>query len=42
MVLPTEFYDEDLLDDMVLALHKRGGIIEYLKTNSAVPEENDE
>ncbi len=41
MVLPTEFYDEDLLDDMVLALHKRGGVIEYLKTNSAVPEEDE-
>ena len=33
-VLPTEFYDEELLDDIVLALHERGGLIEYLKANS--------
>jgi hypothetical protein len=33
-VLPTEFYDEDVLNDAILALHQRGGLIEYLKTNS--------
>ena len=39
-VLPTEFYDEDLLNDAILALHQRGGLIEYLKTNSITVEEN--
>ena len=38
-VLPTEFYDEDLLDDVILSIHQRGGLIEYLKINSKVEEE---
>lgn len=32
-VLPTEFYDEDLLDEVIRSLCHGGGLIEYLKTN---------
>lgn len=33
-VLPTEFYDEDLLDKVIRSLRQSGGLMEYLKTNS--------
>ena len=39
-VLPTEFYDEDVLNDAILALHQRGGLIEYLKSNSIAMKED--
>ena len=39
-VLPTEFYDEDLLDEVIRSLRQSGGLIEYLKTNSKVEEED--
>ena len=39
-ILPTDFYDEEFIDEVISSLHQENALLAYLKTNFMTQEDN--
>ena len=39
-ILPTDFYDEGFIEEVISSLHQENALLAYLKTNSMTQEDN--
>ena len=39
-ILPTEFFDEEFIEEVISSFHQKNALLEYLKANSMTWEEN--